>query len=267
MAFDLRDRFETSDGSRPELAPLALPHGQQHALVAFAVLAGGDVLDATTAPPADGAARARAYVDARLQLEPYRAPASQQQRVVDDVVRQLQGNRPLIERLLLCKPLRVELVPPGKTLAALGYPRSVSAHAAGLFWNQPQWEHARIALRQDALDQEPALVFHELAHAIHYLAFTRDEQKLIYRVLQPTFGSRPAMDEVFAIYSERELAGEFVARAKLAPGVYGFARQQWDENHLFTRFVRKLYFPFRAAAGPAMAPRSGGNWMKGIARR
>jgi len=210
---------------------------------------------------------ARAYVDARLQLEPFRAPVNQQQRVVDDVVKQLQGNPLLVERLLLCKPLRVELIPAKKALAAFGYPRTVSPRAAGLFWNHPDWEQARIALRQDMLEQEPALVFHEFAHAIHYLAFTRDEQQLIYQVLRPTFGSRPAMDEVFAIYSERELSGEFVARDKQAPGVYGFARQQWDENHLFTRFVRKLYFPFRAPAGPSMAPRRDGDWMKGIARK
>ncbi|MBN2360146.1 MAG: hypothetical protein JXR83_11895 [Deltaproteobacteria bacterium] len=267
MAFDLRDRFETRDGSRPELTPLALEHGQQHALVAFAVLAGGDVLDATTAPPADGAQRARSLVEARVELGAHGAPAAQRTRVVDDVVHQLQGNPVLVDRLWLAKPLLIELVPIKKNMAALGYPTGVSPQTAGLFWNRPDWQRARIALRQDLLDQEPALVFHELAHAIHYLAFTRDEQQLIYRVLQPAFGSRSAMDEVFAIYSERELAGAFVERDKRAPGVYGFTRQQWNENHLFTRFVRKLYFPYRAAAGPAMAPRRGGDWMKGIAQR
>ena len=35
-----------------------------------------------------------------------------------------------------------------------------------------------------------------------------------------------------------------------APGVYGLARRRWDENHLLTRFVRNLYFPYKPLAGP-----------------
>ena len=71
------------------------------------------------------------------------------------------------------------------------------------------------------------------------------------------------MDEVFAIYSEREFLTDFSEEEKKASGVYGFTRRQWDENHLFTRFVRKLYFPGKRLAGPGMR---GENWMRGISR-
>lgn len=75
------------------------------------------------------------------------------------------------------------------------------------------------------------------------------------------------MDEVFAIYSEREFLETFSPDGKRAPGVYGFTRRQWHEDHLFTRFVRKLYWPHKSLAGPSMAPVGGANWMNGISRR
>jgi hypothetical protein len=73
-------------------------------------------------------------------------------------------------------------------------------------------------------------------------------------VLLRTFRTGAAVDEAFAIYSEREFVEEFTDHDKRAPGVYGFARQRWSEDHLFTRFVRNLYFPHRPLAGPKMAP-------------
>ena len=114
-----------------------------------------------------------------------------------------------------------------------------------------------MALRQDRLDDLAHLVFHEMAHAVHYLAFTADERDRIYRVLLPTYRSRAAADEVFAIYSEREFLPEFEERERHAPGVYGMARQRWDERHVFTRFVRKLYHPHKPLAGTTRAPPKG----------
>jgi len=264
---DLRDRFETSDGSRPELSPLTAELAKGLALNAFTVLAGGDVMDISGAPPKEGAARARQYLTERIQLRENGAPVTQRDRVEQDLVKQLQGSLLLIGRLQRAKPIVIDLVPAKRGIAAFGFPKAVARSAAGVFWDKPAWEQARIALRQDRIEQDSALVFHEMAHAIHYLGFTKQEQKQLYDVLGPTFGSRAAMDEVFAIYSERELGGAFGEQDKKAPGVYGYTRRQWNEDHLFTRFVRKLYFPYKPAAGPQMAPRGGGDWMKGIARR
>jgi len=139
--------------------------------------------------------------------------------------------------------------------------------AAGVFWNHPKWQRARIALRSEHLHEDPALVFHEMGHAVHYLGFSAAERDDIYAVLRPTFGSRAAMDEVFAIYGERELAGAYRPSDRRAPGVYGFARRQWSEDHLFTRFVRKLYFPRKPSAGPQIKPITDGDWIGKLGRR
>ena len=56
---------------------------------------------------------------------------------------------------------------------------------------------------------------------------------------------------MFAIYTEREFLPGFTEREGHAPGVYGLARQRWDERHVFTRFVRHLYHPHKPLAGSA----------------
>ncbi len=245
---------EMGDGSTPDITPLTAEDGRRLPLSAFTVLAGGDVFESGRGqPPADGPRRARAWFQAKVELKAHGAPAALLQRVEGDMVRQLAGNLPLIGRMEAARPLEVDLIPPGQPLARYGYPRSVSPRAAGLFWVQPEWARARIALRQDLLEREPHLVFHELAHAIQGLAFTEEENALVYRTLQRTYRVRSRMDEVFALYSEREFVPSVTAHDLRAPGVYGMARQRWNEEHVFTRFVRLLYFPYKPLAGPGVS--------------
>ena len=265
MAFDLSDRYETSDGSRPDSTALPVYRTADLPLAAFTVLSGGDVFETSSRTTA-GEREARTYVCEQIAIDSHGAPAPQVRRAANDIARQLGSNPNLIGRMKLARSIAIDLVPPGGALVALGFPRTAIEKAAGFFWDRPEWKSARIALRQEELEHDPTLVFHEMAHAIFYLGFTVHEQKQIYDLLQPTFGSRAAMDEVFAIYSERELAGEFRESEKRAPGVYGFARRQWSEDHAFTRFVRKLYFPQRPAAGPGMRPVTDGDWMRKISR-
>jgi len=130
-----------------------------------------------------------------------------------------------------------------------GYPASVASNTSGLFWDDPRWERARLALRQDRLTEEPHLVFHEFAHAIAYLAFTREERRLLVQRFMSTYRAEHLVDEAFAIYSEREFVPARPEDAR-APGIYGHARRRWSEDHLFTRFVRHLYFPHKPLAGP-----------------
>ncbi|TSC23562.1 hypothetical protein [Corallococcus sp. Z5C101001] len=244
------ERYELLDGSTPDVTPLAAEVGRKQPLSAFTLLDGGDVFEARGGrPPAEGPTRARAYVSAKLEFKPYGAPAAQVKRVQEEIARQLSGNLQLIARLEAARPLTLELIPSGHTLAKYGYPKAVSPRAAGLFWDHPDWPRARIALRQDKLDTEQYLVFHEMAHAIQGLAFTQQESELIYRTMLRTYRSRAAVDEVFAIYSEREFVAGVSAHDLRAPGVYGMARQRWNEEHLFTRFVRNLYFPYKPLAG------------------
>ena len=258
MIEDLRDRHETTDGSSPEAAPLDAALARKHLLSAFAILEGGDVFELRGGkPPADGPARAAEYVRARLELLVHGAGPALLERVRKDVARQLAGNVALCARMALAKPIAVELIPPGVSMAKYGYPRAVSANASGLFWNHPDWPRARIALRQDRLELEPHLVFHELAHAIAALAFTEAERTAMHRSMLRTYRSINAVEEVFAIYSEREFTGGASSDALRAPGVYGVARQRWSEEHLFTRFVRNLYFPYKPLAGPPSASTAG----------
>ena len=83
------------------------------------------------------------------------------------------------------------------------------------------------------------------------MAFTHEENELVYRTLRRPYRSPARMDEVFALYSEREFIPTVTAHDLRAPGVYGMARQRWNEEHVFTRFVRNLYFPYKPLAGPA----------------
>ncbi|MDY7227877.1 hypothetical protein [Hyalangium rubrum] len=249
--------YETLDGSTPEITPLAAEHGKRLPLSAFTLLTGGDVFESRQGkPPPEGPARARAYVKAKVTMVAHGAPPEQLQRVEGDIVRQLSGNLQLIGRLEASRPVAIDLIPPGQPMARYGYPRSVSPQAAGLFWDHPDWERARIALRQDKLAPEPHLVFHEMAHAIQGLAFTQEENELVYRTMLRTYRSRAMVDEVFALYSEREFIPTVTGHDLRAPGVYGMARQRWNEEHVFTRFVRNLYFPYKPLAGQGSGNRA-----------
>lgn len=249
-----REDFETVDGSRPEAVPLSDAAGRKHPLSAFTLLSGGDVFEVVNGkPPPEGPARAREYVRRQVTLLAHGASPAQLERVAADLTRQLAGNLQLIARLEASRPIAIDLVPPGRPMAKLGYPAAVSRSASGLFWDHPSWERARMALRQDKLDGSPHLVFHEMAHAIHCLAFTGEERELVYRTMLRTYRSHAAVDEVFAIYTEREFVPQVREHDLRAPGVYGLARARWDEGHVFTRFVRNLYFPYKPLAGPPSA--------------
>lgn len=242
-----------ADGASPTTPHFDAKLAQRSPLSAFALLAGGDAFEVMHGrPPPDGARRAAAYVDTRVRMHAHGASAARQLKVREDIIRMLSGNGELVARMQSARPLDLELIPKGKSLSSYGFPKGSSATAIGLFWDNPQWDRARIALREDQLDEVPQLTAHEFAHAIHFLGFTTEERALVHRALVRTFLSRAGVDEAFAIYSEREFISAFTEEDKRAPHVYGFARTRWSEDHVFTRFVRHLYFPYRPLAGPKM---------------
>jgi hypothetical protein len=250
---DPRDRFETLDGSTPTAVPLEASVGEALPLSAFAILESGDAFeDVSGLPPRDGKSRANTYVRSMITVVPHGAQRQVAESVLSHVVDQISGNLQLVARLERARPIVVELIPPKHPLSRYGFPAVASNSVSGLFWDDPSWDNARIALRAEHLNLDPVLVVHEMAHAIHHLAFTSEERALLYRLLLPAFGSKAAVDEVFAIYSEREFLPAFSEKEKRAPGVYGAARRRWDENHLLTRFVRNLYFPYKPLAGPRL---------------
>ncbi len=189
--------------------------------------------------------------------------------LVEQTVNQLlENNAKLRQRMLAAKPIELDIIPRHRTIASFGYPRWAGKNVAGLFWDQEDWPRARIALRQDRLERDDggALVAHEFAHAIFFIALSKKERTLIYENLSATFGGIRQMDEAFAIYTEKEFLHRFAADKLKAPGVYGYTRRQWSEDHLFTRFIRKLYFPQKPAAGPKN-PMLSRNWMNNLGSR
>ena len=244
------------DSGRPEVAPFDAEKSRKLPLDAFALLETGDAFEVMElSAPRDGRLQATQYVASKVTLRAHGARPELVALVKSELVDQLCGNAQLVARLQAASPIEVDLIPVGKKMMAYGYPPS-AATAEGLFWHQSDWPAARIGLLQHALMNERALVTHEMAHAIQRLAFTKAEQDLIYRVMLPTYQHRAWVDEVFAIYSEREFLPSFTEREGHAPGVYGLARRRWNERHVFTRFVRNLYHPHKplAGSGPRVPP-------------
>lgn len=238
----------------------------------MAVVERGDAFDARRPPPTDGPAQAAAWFDANVEVRPHGLGDAMVERVRNDAIRLFANAPALTRRLAHARPLVVDILPERGSFQKLGFPKNSLSSAAGLFWDDPAWDHGRIALRSEWLDAIPALVAHELAHFVHCVAFTEKERASVDRLLRPTFGSRANMDEAFAIYSEQEflladrfsppggrlpkvapVGSAFTAQDKRGPGVYGFTRTQWDDNHVFTRFVRKLYHPHAPLAGQAVS--------------
>jgi hypothetical protein len=257
----IRDRWETRDGSRPDAKALDEAVAKKIPLVAFRILENADAFEGGAAPQ-DGPSRAKAWLEANVTIEAHGAPKEVVANVRDRIVRQLAGNVGIVARLTNAPRILLDIVPPNGSFAKLGFPAQVYETAAGLFWGDRSWKEARVALRREHIESETALVEHELAHAVFSLALAKSEQDAVYRVLRPVFGDRASMDEVFAIYSEMELSSGWNERDARAPGVYGYTRRQWSEDHLFTRFVRKLWFPFKLLAGKRPPSEAGKNWNK-----
>jgi hypothetical protein len=239
-----------TDGAAPRALNFDGALAKKRPLSAFAILQGGDVFESIGGKgPKEGPPRAKAYTGTKLVFHAHGSKDELAERVRRDVVKLVEANLELLSRLEVARPIEIELVPAGHPLSRYGFPKSTHPSAVGLFWDDPSWASARMALRQEKLAEVPQLAVHEMAHAIHFLAFTKEERDLIYRVMLPTYGDRASVDEVFAIYTEREFLGRWTEHDKQQPGVYGMARQRWNENHVFTRFVRHLYYPDKPLAG------------------
>ena len=150
------ERYETLDGSTPDVTPLAAEVGLKQPLSAFTLLEGGDVFESRGGrPPAEGPTRARAYVSAKLELKPYGAPAAQVKRVQEELIRQLAGNLQLIARM---EAARLTAVEAGVVLVAAGrrQVRRVERRAAG---QQGQGGHSQCegGKRLHALESTPSL--------------------------------------------------------------------------------------------------------------
>ena len=252
MAHDLRSRRESTDGSVPAVSSVGADVAKATPLVAFSVLrGGGDAFEGTSQRPD----RALAQQVATRVFSIHGGSGAEVTRIIGDIVNMLQHAPTLAARAARMKKVRVDVVRVGGRLSDVGFPRAMNEGCAGVFWDKAQWPEAKIGLRAEHLQTDPVLVVHEVAHALHHLAFSAEERRAIDAVLLPVWGNRQDVDEVFAIYTEREFLSTFSVDEQRAPGIYGATRRQWSDDHLFTRFVRKLYFPGKTLAG-TKAPRA-----------
>lgn len=84
---------------------------------------------------------------------------------------------------------------------------------------------------------------HEMAHAVHFLAFTESERQAIDQMLLPVYRSRRWVEEAVAIYAERAFGAEYGEDDLNAPGLYGKTRRDWSERHVFAQFMDELMRP------------------------
>lgn len=224
-------------------APLA--NAPDLALPAFSLVRGGDLFEAPR-----GARRARtppdlldAYAGQQLQLVGPRPPADVRDAAVQGVLRVLAGNPALARRMLLVRPVRLVVIPPGHDFRQHGFPPHTNPRAAGVFWNGPQDEHALLGLREERVLAKPWLMVHEMTHAVHLLAFTPKEREDIDRMLMPVYRSQRWVEEALAIYAERAFGARYDEDDLNAPGLYGKTRRDWDPQHVFSLFVAELFRP------------------------
>ncbi|MEL6547532.1 MAG: hypothetical protein AAFQ82_23115, partial [Myxococcota bacterium] len=140
---DLRDRFETRDGSRPVGPGLDAAHARSLPLPALRLLEGGDVFESVGARAKDARDEVLQWLAARVDVVGDGASLLER-----DAIRLLGASPALLTRLLAAKPLTVYFVEPKQNPSGRGLPRALRHRAAGLFWDHPEWPRARIYYRK-----------------------------------------------------------------------------------------------------------------------
>lgn len=228
------------------------------ALSAFSLLRGGDAYEPPRSrrPERTAPALLETYRAQRLRLEVHRARDPVVEAALRGVDAVLAGQPAVCRRMLLAKPIRLILAPEGRDFRELGFPPHANPRALGLFYNDPSAECALLGLRQERVLDEPHLMVHEMTHAVHFLAFSEDERRLLDDFLLPVFRSRRIIEEVFAVYAERAFGARYRPEELEGTSVYARARREWNEGQVFARFVSELLRPpgpqvGSSSAGPA----------------
>jgi hypothetical protein len=159
------------------------------------------------------------------------------------VLRVLRGNPALTKRMLLAKPVSVVIVPEGHDYRSFGFPRNTNPNAAGIFWNSSKDEVALLGLREELIEKMPHLMVHEMAHAVHFLAFTQKERDDIDKFLLPVYRSRRWVEEAVAIYAERAFGARYSDSELAQRDLYGQTRREWNDRQVFAKFIAELMRP------------------------
>lgn len=239
--------FQPGTDWQRELARLGSGGAAANALSipAFSLIRGGDAYEPPRgrASPRTPAELLGAYRERKLILDPHRARAPVVEAAVSGLSMVLAGHPAVCRRMLLAKPIRLILAPEGGDFRALGFPAHANPRALGLFYNDERAGEALLGLRQERVLDEPHLMIHEMTHAVHFLAFTEMERRLVDEFLMPVFRSRRVIEEVLAVYAECAFGARYRPEELQGENVYARARRDWNEGQVFARFVKELLRP------------------------
>jgi hypothetical protein len=222
----------------------ALPEANELALPAFTLVRGGDLFERPTTKQTKSDPKLLSlYAGERLKLVSNKAAEPERDSALSGVLSVLSGNPALLKRMLLAKPVHVVIIPEGRDYREYEFPRHTNPHAAGIFWNNKNEERALLGLREELIVDKPHLMVHEMTHAVHFLAFTSKEREAIDQMLMPVYRSRRWVEEAVAIYAERAFGAQYAPEELAQPDLYGKTRREWNERHVFARFIDELMRP------------------------
>lgn len=222
----------------------ALPQANELSLTAFTLIRGGDLFERTGPKPARSAKPLlETYASERLKLIANRAAKTEQDTAFSGVMRVLSGNPALVKRMMLAKPVSVVIIPKDHDYRQYGFPRNTNPNAAGIFWNSSKDETALLGLREELIASMPHLMIHEMAHAVHFLAFTAKEREDIDKFLLPVYRSRRWVEEAVAIYAERAFGARYSDEELAQRDLYGKTRREWNDRQVFAKFMAELMRP------------------------
>lgn len=213
------------------------------AISAFSLIRGGDLFERKgTLPRSDASLLAR-YAKEQLVVHANRVKASTVDTAVQGVLQVLAGHPAVLARMLLAKPIHLELIPEQDDFRRFGFPRHTNPNAAGIFWNDPKDDFAMIGLREEHVLRRPHVMVHEMTHAVHLMGLTAKERDDIDQMLMPVYRSKRWVEEAVAIYAERAFGAAYTEDDLQAPGLYGKTRRDWDPRHVFSLFVAEWLRP------------------------
>jgi hypothetical protein len=241
VTYSLDEFVGPGEERSPSVFESSIP--KELALSAFSLLRGGDLFERKQKPPRTEPALVSRYAGEKLKLFAKRIAKPEQDGAMEGVLRVLRGNPALCRRMLQAKSIDLVLVPKGRDFREHGFPPNTNPNAAGIFWTSAREERAKLALREEDILSRPHLMIHEMAHAVHFLAFTQKEREDIDRALLPVYLNRRWVEEAVAIYAEKAFGAVYDERELDAPGLYGKTRREWHDRHVFALFMSELMRP------------------------
>ena len=211
-------------------------------LTAFSLIRGGDLFERTGKQKHEKTSRAllEAYCAKKLLPQKNSVSSETMDVAIKGVLRVLAGNPAVCLRMMIAKPIQVNLIPQGEDFRAYEFPRHTNPRAAGIFYNKKDSDYALLGLREEYVLEKPWLMIHEMMHAVHLMGMTKNERDMIDKFLLPVYRSRRWVEEVVAIYAERAFGAQYTPEELASPDLYGKTRREWTDQAVFSLFISEL---------------------------